>query len=104
LPIMSTFYLLPPRRVVAKYLTAALGIPVDFAEDNAPLWNEAAETLSRAVEATGAFVVYREDLPAGENPARALADGFGAEVGDEVIEVQPGAGPARRWRVPPVAA
>jgi hypothetical protein len=101
---MSTFYLLPPRRVVAQYLAVALGIPVELVEDNASLWNEAAETLSRALEAAGAFVVYRDDLPPGEDPVRALANGFGVEVGDEVIEVQPAQRSIRRWPLGPIAA
>jgi hypothetical protein len=46
-------------------------------------------------------VVYREDLPEGEEPERALTDGFGAEAGDDVFEVS--AGPAgmtaRHWQV-----
>ncbi len=49
------------------------------------------------------YVVFREDLPEGEPTHRALADGFGAETGDEVVEVKPGGRPgelvARRWAV-----
>jgi hypothetical protein len=101
---MSTFYLLPPRRVVAQYLAVALGIPPELAEDNASLWNEAAETLSRAVEAAGAFVVYRDDLPPGEDPVCALAHGFGAEVGDEIIEIHPADASIRRWPLRSIAA
>jgi hypothetical protein len=40
------------------------------------------------------IVVYRDDLPTGELVTRALVDGFGAEPGDEVIEIRPtGRGP-----------
>ena len=50
------------------------------------------------------FVVYLDDLPAGELPDRALADGFGAQAGDEVVDVRatgrPGEVSARRWRLP----
>jgi hypothetical protein len=49
------------------------------------------------------YVVHRDDLPAGEPPARALADAFGAEPGDEVVEVAADAGPgvmsSRRWQM-----
>jgi hypothetical protein len=52
------------------------------------------------------FVVYRDDIPLGESPSRALADGFGAEAGDEVVEVRPGGRPgevvAQRWAISPV--
>jgi len=48
-------------------------------------------------------VVYREELPDGEDAGRALADGFGAEPGDDVIELRvadrPGELAVRRWRV-----
>ena len=37
---------------------------------------------------TDAFLVFRDDLPAGERVAQALVDGFGAEEDDEVIEVR----------------
>jgi hypothetical protein len=63
--------------------------------------------LPDLVEATvqmtaGLHVVYREDLPSGEPVDQALRDGFGAESGDEVVEVRPaqaGAISSRRWRV-----
>src|SRR5439155_572100 len=49
------------------------------------------------------YVVYRDDLPPDEPPSRALADGFGAEPGDEVVEVRAGRSPgeltSRRWKV-----
>jgi hypothetical protein len=48
-------------------------------------------------------VIYREDLPREETAAQALVNGFGAEAGDEVVEVRPGGRPGeittRRWRI-----
>ena len=54
-------------------------------------------------------IVHRDDLLVGEALSRALADGYGAESGDEVIEVRLGGvgapsgahGPMtpRRWRL-----
>jgi hypothetical protein len=58
---------------------------------------EAVESFGRAVESTGAFVVYRDDLPLGEETALALADGFGAEPGDEVVEITLGGSAPRPW-------
>jgi hypothetical protein len=54
-----------------------------------------------AVGETDAFLVFRDDLPAGERVAQALVDGFGAEEDDEVIEVRAGgrAGETLRWRI-----
>ena len=50
-----------------------------------------------------AYAVYREELPDGEEPGQALMHGYGADVGDDVVElragIRPGALRARRWRV-----
>jgi hypothetical protein len=93
---MSTFYLLPPRAALGQRLLATLGI----ASLQVTSCVEVVEALGKTLETTGGFVVYRDDLPLGEEPARALLDGFGAESGDEVIEILPGAPESRRWRFP----
>jgi hypothetical protein len=101
---VSTFYLLPPRPFVGQRLADALRalLPgLDLAAD-APA--ELADVLLAAVaRRPDVFVVHREDLAEGEDAARALADGFGAEADDEVVEVRAGARPgeltARRWRL-----
>jgi hypothetical protein len=55
------------------------------------------------VSETDAFLVFRDDLPAGERVAQALVDGFGAEEDDEVIEVRAGGRMGetgvQRWRI-----
>ena len=101
---MSTFYLLPPRPYlgdcVAHLLRPLLpGVAWDPARRG-----DLAEVVETALSRQGdVFVVYREDLPAGEVLDRALADGYGAQSGDEVVEVRPGVRPgeltARRWRL-----
>lgn len=105
---MSLFYLLPPRPLVAEHLASWL--------PGLDLQGTARRELPDLLAAVAAgqsdvHVVFREDLPDGEDPGRALADGFGAESGDEVVEVRPGLRPgeltSRRWRVParlPLAA
>lgn len=49
------------------------------------------------------FVVYRDELPEGEISARTLADGFGAEPHDVVIDVRLGKTPnectTQDWRL-----
>jgi hypothetical protein len=101
LPLMAKFYLLPPRALIAQKLLATLGI----VEPQSPLLAELAETIGRAVEATGAFVVYRDDLPLHESMPQSLMDGFGAEVGDEVVEILADLSPRRsQIRRPPLAA
>jgi hypothetical protein len=102
---VSTFYLLPPRPLLADCLAHFLqrffpGLPWDVAARG-----RLVELLAGAAERGDVFVVHREDLPAGVPPQRALVDGFGAEAGDEVVEVR--VGPERgetverRWRVEP---
>ena len=101
---MSTFYLLPPRPYLgerfAHYLQSLFpGLTWDSAA-----WGNLADGLAAAATChADVYVVYREELPDGEDPARALADGFGAEPGDEVIELRaasrPGELAVRHWRV-----
>jgi len=101
---MSTFYLLPPRASLGERFSGYLkGLfpGLDWASTQ---WTELAELLGRTAAAhPQVYVVYQEELPPGEDPTRALADGFGAEAGDEIIQVLPGARSgemnARRWRL-----
>ncbi|HZT79271.1 MAG TPA: hypothetical protein VFA26_03560 [Gemmataceae bacterium] len=97
---MSTFYLLPPRPLLRDRLAGLLP-GLDGAAD---FWSAFVDLIGQLADRRpGTYVVFREELPDGEDPARALADGFGAEDGDEVIEVRPGPTPgeltARRWRL-----
>src|SRR5262249_46377036 len=99
--IVSTFYLLPPRTVLAECLAETF-FP------GLPRTNGTGADLADVLGALTArhpdvYVVHREDLPDEEEPARALADGFGAEWGDEVVEVRIGSRPrewtSRRWSI-----
>jgi hypothetical protein len=100
---MSIFYLMPPRPFLGDRFA-------DFLQTLFPglAWDSStrtnlAELLGTAAERDGIYVVYREDLPREESPAQALKDGFGAEAGDEVVEIRLGSRPgevvSRRWRV-----
>ncbi|HEY7423174.1 MAG TPA: hypothetical protein VH682_02935 [Gemmataceae bacterium] len=101
---MSIFYLMPPRPFLGDRFAAFLqtffpGLDWDSSE-RASL----AELLGDAADGRqDVYVVYRDDLPRDEPPTQALVNGFGAEPGDEVVEVRPGGRPgemiARRWRV-----
>lgn len=89
---VATFYLLPSRPALgagfADYLEGLF--PGLSLESSA--WAELADTLGAvAARRPDTYVVYREELPEGTDPVQALADGFGAEPGDEIIEVRPGA-------------
>jgi hypothetical protein len=101
---MSTFYVLPPRPLFGDRLTAFLQTVLPGLD-----WDMAARTdladavADVAVSETDAFLVFRDDLPAGERVAQALVDGFGAEEDDEVIEVRAGGRMGetgvQRWRI-----
>jgi hypothetical protein len=101
---MSTFYLLPPRPYLGERFASYLqGLFPGLRWDRA-VWANLADGLAAAATChPGVYVVYREELPVGEDVERALADGFGAEAGDEVIELRPAGRPGeltvRRWQV-----
>lgn len=95
---MCQFYLLPPRAVLGRRLAATLGIAIPDSGDEA--WRSFADSLMDAMASVGIYVVYRDELPPGEEPARALADGYGAEAGDEIIEISGDAALTTRcWRI-----
>ena len=101
---MATFYLLPPRHFLGRCFAGYLQTVFPGLEWTGPSWSNLADTLATTTEAhADVYVVYREELPDGEEVGRALADGFGAETGDEVVEVRAGARPGdlsvRRWRL-----
>jgi hypothetical protein len=101
---VATFYLLPPRPLVGDHVSSVLqalfpGLDWDVAR-RARFLDLLGELAQGQADV---FVVHREDLPDGEALSAALADGFGAEPGDEVVEVRPtgrtGELAARRWRL-----
>jgi hypothetical protein len=101
---VSTFYLMPPRPQVGERFVGYLKDLFPGLDWSRTTWPDLAEVLTGLASRRGdVFVVHREDLPAGEATARALADGFGAEAGDEIVEVRPGSRPgeltAHRWRL-----
>ncbi|VTR92249.1 unnamed protein product [Gemmata massiliana] len=97
---MATFYLLPPRecleRAVSDLFTKLLpGLPLP-----ADAWDALAGQLASATGwAEDVFLVPRDELPDGD-PAPALVEGFGADPGDQVVDVSL-ARPARTWVVTP---
>jgi hypothetical protein len=94
---VSTFYLLPPRPLLGECFAGYLQPLFPGLQWTSAACAELADTLTAVVvRRTDVYVVYREELPDGEDPARALADGFGAEAGDEVIEIGSG-GKAGEW-------
>ena len=98
---MSTFYVLPPRPLPARAYAEFLRGVLPGLNLARVTWGDLADTLSEMLRSQDdVYLVHREDLPDGEDTAAALADGFGAEAGDEVIEVGGTlAGPVRRWHL-----
>ena len=101
---MSIFYLMPPRPFLGDRFADFLhSLFPDLAWDSLQRLDLADQLGKIAGEREGIYVIYREDLPREESAAQALVDGHGAEPGDEVIEVRPGARPGevmtRRWRI-----
>jgi hypothetical protein len=100
---VSIFYVLPPRPLLGDCIADFLHRFLPGLSWDAAARRGLADLLGTAVRDADVYVVHRDDLPAGEPLARALADGFGAEAGDEVVEVRPGARPgetsSRRWRL-----
>lgn len=81
---MATFYLLPPRPLLEEALPRLLDLP--FAP--VVLGPELAEALRAGLTYGEVFAVFREELPDGAGADEALRDGFGAEAGDEVVELR----------------
>lgn len=105
---MATFFLLPPRRVVGEYFQTFLGSLFPGLPWSGKVLPDLAEELGEAARSQGnVYVVYQEDLPEDVPPATGLLRDFGAEEGDEVVEVRPMAGghlkEAGRWRLPILA-
>jgi hypothetical protein len=101
---MSTFYLLPPRPLLGARLADYLETVfpgLGWSLSGAPELLEA--LCAVASRQPDVYVVHRDDLPEGEAPAQALANSFGAEPGDEVVEVaaagEPGVMSSRRWQL-----
>ena len=101
---MATFYVLPPRECLEQAVTAFCervlpGVPVGSAACEAFLAAVSGELSAE----DDVFFLHREDLPAADDVEAELTAGFGAEPGDEVVEIGLAAGsvPARvrRWAV-----
>lgn len=106
---MATFYLLPPRSILANRLLACLGGLLPGVDWPIQARNHLIDAVTEAIPlADDVFVVLREELPVGESVQSALMAGYGAEPGDEVVEVR--SHPTspdvqyRRWQIQAEAA
>jgi hypothetical protein len=100
---MSTFYVLPPRPLLAQQCARFLGKIFPGLDWDDGQQHQLVETLGYiAGRQSEVFVVFREELPDGVEPAQALIEDFGAAPGDDVIEVA--ASGVRRWQIERLAA
>jgi hypothetical protein len=96
---MATFYLLPPRASLEQAVAEVFGKLLPGLPLPAEQWADCADRLAAAAGwPADVFLVPKDELPDGE-PAAALADAYGAEPGDRVVEVSL-ARPPRAWVVP----
>jgi hypothetical protein len=101
---MATFYLLPARARLGQRFAELLAGLFPGTSWPGEDWHDLGEALGSAAVGQGeAYVIYAEDLPEGDNLEAALMFYFGAEPGDEVVEVQVGRSLAeiavQRWRM-----
>lgn len=101
---VATFYLLPPRPLLGRHFAAyleSLFPGLNWTRNDPRRLTETLETLTAGHD--DAFLIYREELASDLEPATALREDFGAEAGDEVVELRAGARPgeltAQRWSV-----
>ncbi|HEY2787006.1 MAG TPA: hypothetical protein VGJ05_18745 [Fimbriiglobus sp.] len=102
---MTTFVILPPRELVEHAVHGFVEalLPGMVIPDG--LWERIVEEVLSEAKV---YSLHREDLPETDDLAGALADGFGAEAGDRVVELAlprgREAGPVRAWTLPGVSA
>lgn len=100
---MSTFYVLPSRPVLGRRFADYLQALFPGLDWTSNAWGELADALTAAANRPDVYVVHREELPAGDELHQALAEAYGAEAGDQVVEVEFadrfGGTTARRWRL-----
>ena len=100
---MATFYVLPSRPLVGRRVAESLGKLFPGLAWGAADWPDLAELIGATVMGRpDVYVLYREDVPDGMALGDALMQEFGAEPGDEVVEVALGARLSevglRRWQ------
>ncbi len=99
-----TFYVLPPRDILARQFAGFLTGLFPGLDWTASAPDELAETLTGLAEVQGdVYVVYRDELPDDGDLEQTLAECYGAERGDLVVEVaaplDAPPSPARLWRI-----
>jgi hypothetical protein len=90
---MATFYVLPSRHLFGQRFAELFESLFPGVRYSPWDWPDLAETLAADVAGRGdVHVVYREDLDERVSLRDALMQHFGADLGDEIVEIQFGPG------------
>lgn len=95
---MSTFYLLPPRACLEQAASDLFGKLLPGLPLPVEAWDIMTAQLAAAANWPEIFLVPRDELPEGD-VSEALAEAYGAEPGDRVVEVSL-ARPPKVWTLP----
>src|SRR5262245_5142733 len=97
---MSTFYVMPSRPLLGRLFGEFLSSLFPGLEWNECDWSDLGEALGAAARfQPEVYVLFREDLAYEEDIAACLVRDFGAEPGDQIIDVEAGSdGPSVRYR------
>jgi len=105
---MATFYLLPPRPILEESFGRFLNTWLPGLRGSVVSGAELAGLLQEHLaDRSDVFVVFREDLPEGADAEEGLRDGYGADLGDDIVELRLAAGErvvSRSWRLGTMAA
>src|SRR5436309_2144530 len=96
---MATFYLLPSFRFLGQSFKGHLQILFPGLNWDESALRRLAEQVSEAASRhPNVYLVHHHELTENEDMVQALVDGFGAEPGDEVVEMYAGAR-LGEWRI-----
>ena len=86
---MATYFLLPPRPSIGEHFATYLEKLFPGQKWNGEEWGDLAEMLgSLLARRRDVFVIFGEELPYGADPMEVLAAAYGAEDGDEIMEIK----------------
>jgi hypothetical protein len=96
---MATFYLLPSPGFLGQSLAQHLqGLFPGLNWDESALAHVAEQVTQAAARHANVYLVHQHEMPQTEDVLQVLVDGYGAEPGDEIIEIHAGAR-LGEWRI-----
>ena len=96
---MATFYVLPSTGFLSRAFERQLQALFPGLDWEEPALDQVVREVTKAAARhSGVFLVHQHELPESVEVLRALAENFGAEPGDTVIETHAGA-KLGEWRI-----